>query len=219
MKAIIFGALFFTISLFSSFASAEVIHAGHGFVVSLKSNHHYDTLHYDGIIGDGSHVVLYILINEHKPDVVTLNSPGGYVDQSLSIGRYFHKNGIPVRILEGDVCLSACAFAAIGSENLSIDGKLAFHTPYLPKFPTDKTLQDITNQHSTFVMKLVTYFNDVDYSSALLVEIFRRSSRENYVTFSSEEDLAMFRKEDFFDSVSLPFKYYEMVKGSDFYVQ
>jgi ATP-dependent protease ClpP protease subunit len=100
------------------------------------------TLELDGPINkDSSYIVSKIL--DEIPDciengritvpVVYLNSSGGSLSDGYEMGRLFKLKGVTTRVANGQVCASACAVAFLGGQfrNVSGDGKLVFHAPYI----------------------------------------------------------------------------------------
>jgi len=66
------------------------------------------------------------------PDFIALNSPGGYVEEALSIGRLVREKEAKTVILAGMFCVSACPYILAGGaeRTVSLDGAVGLHQHY-----------------------------------------------------------------------------------------
>lgn len=62
--------------------------------------------------GDGARIVADL--RRQSPGVVALDSPGGSVDDALTIGRMLRADGIDTLVEAGAICLSACPYVFAG---------------------------------------------------------------------------------------------------------
>jgi len=88
------------------------------------------TILFDGDFSTGTSTRLNLFLTENSERRMIMNSPGGLFDEGISTGRIIRDMGVKVIIPSKAVCISACAFAAIASEDIVINGMVAFHRPY-----------------------------------------------------------------------------------------
>lgn len=84
----------------------------------------------DGKINILVSTVLDGFIKSNQPiDEIWINSPGGYADEGMRLGRVIRKWAIPTRIVAGSWCASACTFMFLGGPIRMIDdgGVYAVH--------------------------------------------------------------------------------------------
>lgn len=124
---------------------------------------------------------------------VTMQGPGGYFFVSLNIGRYLMEQNARVEIPAGQLCVSACAFAAIAAQEVDVRGSLWFHAPYLPAAPTDKTIHEIASSYSEVYIKMDRYILEVGYSSNFSFKLIEHTSPCKFITVSTAEELITLR--------------------------
>jgi hypothetical protein len=73
-----------------------------------------DVLVLRGAIAPGDGERIAEVLRTAAPAVVSLDSPGGSVDDALAIGRVLRALEVATRIEDGAVCLSACPYAFVG---------------------------------------------------------------------------------------------------------
>ena len=105
-------------------------------------NGYLDIIELHGFIGSDSTVMVKRMIDrlepcfnndgEKVPNIVYLNSNGGYLFDGYAMGRLFRENEIKTVIADGVVCASSCAAAFIGGKYRAMGqgAKLVFHSPY-----------------------------------------------------------------------------------------
>jgi ATP-dependent protease ClpP protease subunit len=101
-----------------------------------------DVIELDGFIGEDSTIMVERMIKrlspcisdsgKKNPNVVYLNSDGGYLYDGYKMGRLFRENEIKTVITRSQVCASSCAAAFLGGKYRAMlgDAKLLFHSPY-----------------------------------------------------------------------------------------
>ena len=92
---------------------------------------------------------------------VTLSGNGGEYYAGLRLGNMIKKEGSVVIIPAGRTCVSACAFAALGSDRAIVDGELWFHAPYLTLVPTNVTILEITQMFGRAYVDMASYLVSV----------------------------------------------------------
>lgn len=68
---------------------------------------------------------------------LSLNSPGGSLDEAMAMGRYLRTNGIATEVTDGAVCASSCPLAFAGGVKRSAGARAAIgvHQFYAPPTP------------------------------------------------------------------------------------
>jgi hypothetical protein len=82
--------------------------------------------------GDAERFEAFIASLEAPPKIVALNSPGGVVDEALSIGRSLREIAAETVLLPGMTCLSSCPYilAAGVERRVSRDAAVGLHQHY-----------------------------------------------------------------------------------------
>ena len=76
------------------------------------------------------------MMREKDIKYIEMWGPGGYMEMGLQLGNRISKiEGVTVVVPKGKRCISACAFAAMGSKHIRIDGKLMLHRPFITGAP------------------------------------------------------------------------------------
>lgn len=188
-----------------SFERTQLIYSTHEYQLYHVTSDHYNMVHFDGALTMMSAFFIIMALESNNSVYLSMNSPGGFMNESYQLGRYLTANtDITVVVRNNNICISACAFAALGATNLMI-GKngLEFHTPYMPYIDTNLTLNDFSLRSQIFLLQLSEYFDDCGYGHDLLNVILENSSRTEFVVFHHLENLRHFQVENFFDEVLL----------------
>ncbi|MBX5453652.1 MAG: hypothetical protein K6U10_06910 [Acidobacteriia bacterium] len=115
---------------------AQLCRAGKRFFCSnltfsvAQGPRNHRTLVVQGQIGEGDYQRFRQALAEAGPiDDIVLNSPGGYLDEGLAIGRFIRGRRLTTRIPNGFLCISACNFIFMGGVVRYVDpgGKFAAH--------------------------------------------------------------------------------------------
>lgn len=138
-------------------------------------------------------------------------SPGGYMPAALLIGEYISESGIPVVIREGTQCMSACAYAAIASPNLTLKGSLLFHSPYFPTVSTSDTLSDLFVMSNLATLTMVEWMLRHGYTIELFSKITELTDPEVFINFTSTENLYRFKNSDPLAVLENSDQYYSVV--------
>lgn len=113
--------------------------------------------------------------------VLVMASPGGHLLEGIKLGEFIRDNDIKVIVPEGERCASACAFAAIASYDLTLDGDLWFHRPFLPLLDTRMSIEDAMNRHALITLQVVTYLKAMGVHDRLIEAIYSRSDRGKFI--------------------------------------
>jgi len=166
-------------------------------------------LYYKGYISSGIALQLRRILMVYDTDVLVINSTGGFVRDAYIIGRHLADYNIAVVVEQDTLCMSACAMIAMASNNLTIEGKMGFHTPYITFLPIEFSLMEMIQKHNRDVTDFVNYFHENGYSHSLVNDILRQTTPSTYITFDNEQDFLAFRTNDI---GVRPKKYYSLYK-------
>jgi len=154
-------------------------------------------LRHDGNIG---HLYSYIMITylDKYPDIryVVLNSIGGQVADSLVVGAEIRERDLPIKVEKGTFCLSSCAFITLYTTDLTIDGQVGFHLPYIPTYTSDDSLYSISQSMTETTLDMTTELFDNGWKLQLYLYIASYSDKDHFVMFDRAEDLNRFRFEN-----------------------
>ena len=153
-------------------------------------------LRYTGHIESGAGIHLKRLFMIYQPDVFVINSAGGVVQDAYMIGRHLADHNIAVLVEQDTLCMSACAMIAMASKDLTIEGKIGFHTPYVTFLPIKFSLMEMIQKNNRDVTDFVNYFHENGYSHSLVNDILRQTNPTTYITFDTEQDFLAFRTND-----------------------
>lgn len=136
-----------------------------------------------------SGLVMMTLLRE---DVLVVNmaGPGGDFYAGLSIGRSIAAEGASVLISEGKECVSACAFAAVGADKLSIQGKLLFHVPYKMGYRNNVTLQDVAQDAGVAYFDMTRYLVQVKLPLLFARELLAGTSPCKFIEVTDGLEIA-----------------------------
>ena len=112
---------------------------------------------------------------------VTLSGNGGDYYAGLRLGVLIREEGSVVIIPSGATCVSACAFAALGSDKVIIDGELWFHTPYLNSVPTSKTILEIAQMFGRAYVDMTSYLARMDIPMSFGHDLLVRTTTSKFV--------------------------------------
>ncbi len=125
--------------------------------------------------GDASDLNRHFTKLPKKPNtVIYLESPGGNVQESMLLGKFFYQNRIVTRVDAKKVCASACAIAFLGGRGAdgkpqrikSSTGKLGLHS-FSREFPDDRRynsddMKQLLQNAQTQVGVLTEYVRSVE---------------------------------------------------------
>lgn len=167
-------------------------------------------LRFEGYVGQNFSFNMSKFLEQH-PDLeyIEVSSIGGLLDEIDIPGRIIASRSLPIVIKDGDVCLSSCAFMALYSPDITINGQLAFHTPFYEIFDSSLTLHEVNIRAIPPSLKRTRMLHEYNWSLSLYELIVRESDRKKYVVFENAGDLNRFRienKEDFIKTVFSDYK-------------
>ena len=150
----------------------------------------------DGMFSEDLPFAMTSFITLYSPKYIELNSDGGYMDTIEPVGSMISSNDIFIRINSGDMCVSACAFLALYSKNIIINGQLAFHIPYSMNYDGRMSLNEIANTSvADTVIQAKTFFNNgwILYFYFLIGIL---TDRDTYIVFTDSSELNKLRTTD-----------------------
>ena len=144
------------------------------------SNGYTNTIELDGPINSDSAYVIGKVLNEldkcyksgkNVVPTVYLNSSGGRLLDGYEIGRIFRENSVSTRVIEGQVCASACAVAFLGGHfrQVTQDARLVFHAPYV------RTAYGIECKDKNSTEHLLNYYREMLVYSSDAQRLFERT--------------------------------------------
>lgn len=128
--------------------------------------------------------------------VVNMAGPGGHYYAGLNIGNLIAKEGSAVIIPEGQECVSACAFAAMATDKLIINGALLFHLPYTQGVSTAKTIQEIQQEAGLVYFDMIAYVIRQGYPVYFARELLAQTSPCKFVYVKDAESFLATRTGD-----------------------
>jgi len=116
-------------------------------------------------------------MNKYRVKYIEMWGPGGLMEMGLQLGnRISREETATVVVPKGKSCISACAFAAMGSSHIRVDGNLKLHRPFIARSPTMIPLEDVLAYMGKGYLKVAYYLEDHGY---------KRSVMENMMEFTS----------------------------------
>jgi len=116
-------------------------------------------------------------MTENDVQYIEMWGPGGLMEMGLQLGnRISREETATVVVPKGKSCISACAFAAMGSSHIRVDGNLKLHRPFIARSPTMIPLEDVLAYMGKGYLKVAYYLEDHGY---------KRSVMENMMEFTS----------------------------------
>lgn len=133
-------------------------------------------------------------IREHDIQYIEMWGPGGYMEMGLQLGNHISRiEGVTVVVPKGKRCISACAFAAMGSKHIRIDGKLMLHRPFIVAVPTMTNLEDALAYMGKGYIKTAYYLEDHGYGRFVMDNIMTYTSPCRFMVY---EDLEVRERKD-----------------------
>ena len=181
----------------------ELLFSNRSFQIYYIVEDHFSLVHFEGDMDVMSSFYIFTALEFTQSDYLSMNSTGGYMDESYVLGKFLaSKQDITFVVRNDNVCMSACAFAALSSKKIMI-GKngLDFHTPYIPYVDSFATLSEFSLESQRSVLGLMHYLDNAGYGYDFLQLMLDYTSQKDFVTFYSQNDLEFFKVENFFDKI------------------
>ena len=139
--------------------------------------------------------VLNYYLKKHEPALLSLSSSGGSVAVATSVALTILSRKIPVIVEKGAICVSACAYMALASPDITVHGQLAFHLPYYKRIPMDWTLDKISKLAAeTATMQLIQFYT-YQFRAYLYYKIIELDKKDPklYLVFEDSDSINTFR--------------------------
>lgn len=148
-------------------------------------------------MGQVSMVAPFLTPNKETGEIVAkrvvMTGPGGDMKAGLLLGRMISRAGVDVVIPEGYRCVSACAFAALGSDNVTINGELWFHRFYNVAIPMLMTPMEYMERTQSTTVSVVQYLTDQNMSMTFMQHVFNFTSYCKFLVITDAADLKKYR--------------------------
>lgn len=140
-----------------------------------------------------------------------LNSSGGLFYPDDPASAEIRIRGLPVVVKAGEICASACAYTAMASPDIRIDGLLAFHLPYNGAFAKEATLYDISQSSVEMTMLMAKRMFEQGWRLVLYYNIEQNTGLDTWMVFDDSQELDRYRFTDpatFMDATEVPPSFY-----------
>lgn len=151
------------------------------------------SLYISGRTTEQQFISAYEVFREEPVEVVHLQGEGGVLDYGVSIGKMIALSGAKVVIPEGQVCASACAIAALGSNRVEALGLLLFHRPYVGNMPSDVILDDVVGFLFNDILHTQEYLLAVGVPYEFLQFLIVHTNRCTYAALSHPEAASLIK--------------------------
>ncbi|MBQ2262287.1 MAG: hypothetical protein II336_13060 [Loktanella sp.] len=137
--------------------------------------------------GDADRLATYLDTLDTIPATISVNSPGGNVDEALIIGRLIREKALNTLILPGMACLSACPYLLAGGieRQVSQTGAVGLHQHYYETpgyMPAYFAVEDIQRSQGA----VMRYLIEMGIDAGVMVHGLTTPPNEIYVLVDSE---------------------------------
>ncbi|THH35676.1 hypothetical protein E4Z66_11320 [Aliishimia ponticola] len=137
--------------------------------------------------GDAERIIGQLRNLTPTPETVILQSPGGSVQDALTLGRHLRSAGIKTQMLAGEFCYSACPYVlAAGTERMiSEDASVGVHQHYFGEnsfLPAAFAVEDIQRGQG----EVMQYLNDMGIDPMVMTRALSTPPDEIYVLLPEE---------------------------------
>jgi hypothetical protein len=139
---------------------------------------------------------VYRIMKDNDVMTVTLSGPGGDYYAGLRIGTFIRKEGSAVIIPTDNLCVSACAFAALGADKIIVDGELWFHTPFLEYVPTSATILEITQMFGRAYVDMSTYLIKMGIPTSFGRDLLVETTSSKFIVIDDGSQIDRMRDTD-----------------------
>lgn len=158
-------------------------------------------------------IYLASLLRTTKPDVLKIISLGGISIEGFSTGMVIksHQEKYDLTVITGTPCVSACAYAVMGADNLRMDSFIAFHSPFISAMPMHTTLQQITELSRDNTVTLLKYTVKTGFAFELIDHVFQKTRPQKFLVFTDVEDFHRYKTNNPFTKVRSNDTLYELL--------
>ncbi len=138
-------------------------------------------------VGDAERFADYLGTNATPPSFIRLNSPGGSVQDALSIGRQLREKEVDTLMGAGDICLSACPYVLASGVTRDIhdDAQVGVHQHYFgtnSALPAFLAVEDIQRGQG----EVMVYLNDMGVDPLIMRHALVTPPDEIYVLLPAQ---------------------------------
>ena len=161
------------------------------------------TINFKGEIISGDAKRLEALILRTGIKTVEFDSNGGMAIEGYTLGYVIRRNEVKTVVIDGSVCLSACAVAYIGGVDLELDGVLGFHVAWSPV--DDQSYSDGMKSGQLYSIVGAAYHFNMGYTNQMSYIISQVTDSKTFLILSLD-DLKLFTMvdKDFTEYKELP---------------
>ena len=138
------------------------------FAVPANAGVHYNeetkTATLYGTTTSAQWVWLNNLVASKEIRMLNLQGPGGDFYAGLAIGRLIRKHDFTVTIPKDTQCASACAWAALASRKIYVDGQMLIHRGFYMQMPTMSTLDEFARRSGAGMHDGTKYLIEMGYT-------------------------------------------------------
>lgn len=113
--------------------------------------------------------------------IVSIYGNGGDYYAGLRLGVLIKNEGSTVIIPAGKRAVSAAAFAALGADNIIVDGELWFHTPYMQGVPATASILEISQMFGRAYIDMASYLASVGIPLSFSHDLLVRTTPSKFV--------------------------------------
>jgi len=124
---------------------------------------------------------------------VTLAGPGGDFYSGLRLGRLIREEGAVVVISENTICVSACAFAALGADRVIVDGELWFHAPYIRMAPTTLSILEISQNIGAGYIDMASYLISMGVPTSFARDLLSETTPSKFIVIDAGLQISRIR--------------------------
>lgn len=142
-------------------------------------------LHITGPTTAAQRIAVMRAMDDLDVPTVVLSGDGGDFFAGLFIGRLIKNEGSRVIIPKGKDCVSACAIAAIASDQIIVNGRLLFHRPWLGGMPATMTIETYAGKNGYAYMAMTRYMINMGYTLSFASLIITTTSPCKFIVVTS----------------------------------
>lgn len=160
---------------------------------SVVFNEETKSLEISGMTTLQQAIEVFQIMKDNVVLTVIIHGNGGDYNAGTTIGRMIREEGSTVIVPDGKRAVSAAALAALGGENIIIDGELWFHAPYMIVVPTGVTILDITQKFGEVYIDMVGYLAQMDIPISFSIDILVRTAVDRFIVIDDEAEIVSMR--------------------------
>jgi len=134
---------------------------------------------------------------------IVMYGQGGNFLESVVLSSYVRERNIDVIVPSGYSCMSSCAFVAISSPHLTLDGVIALHSPFIPReIAMNMDVSDLTQSIIASQAIMLQLLESAGFSSRLFFVVSLATDPDSAVVFKSVDELNKYRVGGYYDTMN-----------------